>query len=138
MLCVHLVQLKYSTFFTRQMQVDTTVLLVVKCTSLAIDRPSSIHVGLERLLSVSSTQITLYAIGCMSSLPCRHCVKPANSARGKASLVIGSRKKLERRPWTLKKTLLQGKLKSQAEWAGLPSQALLLSIWMVRHYDDQL
>ena len=34
-----------------------------------------------------------YVIGCLPLLPCRHCVKPANSApRGKASLVIGSRK----------------------------------------------
>ena len=43
---------------------------------------------------------TLDAIGCLPSLPCRHCVKPAYSAPGgKASLVIGSRKnvkKLER------------------------------------------
>ena len=39
-------------------------------------------------------QTTLYAIGCLPSLPCRRCVKPANSAPGgEASLVIVSRKK---------------------------------------------
>ena len=39
-------------------------------------------------------QLTLYAIGCLPSLPCRRCVTPANSAPGgKASLLIGSRKK---------------------------------------------
>ena len=39
-------------------------------------------------------QMTLYAIGCLPSLSCPfHCVKTANRAqRGKASLVIGSRK----------------------------------------------
>ena len=35
----------------------------------------------------------LYAIGCLPTLPCRHCVKPANNTTGgKASLVISSRK----------------------------------------------
>ena len=52
-----------------------------------------------------------------------HCVKPANSAPGgKASLVIGSSKtvsKLERNVLLFSRPLC--KLKSPAEWAGLPS-----------------
>ena len=61
-----------------------------------------LYVVLRKLLSFSSAQealsmglvqMTLYAIGCFSSLPCRHGVKPAISAPGGiASLVIGSRK----------------------------------------------
>ena len=54
-----------------------------------------------------------------------HCVKSANSTPGgKASLVIGSRKKvvkLERNVLLFPQTLLQAKLKSPAEWAGPPS-----------------
>ena len=47
----------------------------------------------QKAWSTGVVQITLYAIGWLSSLPCRHCVKSANSAPGgKASLVIGSRK----------------------------------------------
>ena len=73
--------------------------------SLAIARPSTIvdfMLVWEKLSSFSSAQeacstglvqMTLYAIGCLPSLSCRHCVKPANSAPGgKACLVIGSRK----------------------------------------------
>ena len=51
----------------------------------------------------------VYAIGCLPSLPCRHCVKPPNSSpRGKASLVIGSCKnvsKLERNVWLFSRPL---------------------------------
>ena len=66
-------------------------------------------------------QMTPYAIGCLPSLPCRHCVKPAKSAPGgKASLVIGSRKTIEirKKRMVLLQSLLQGELKSLAEWAG--------------------
>ena len=62
------------------------------------------YVGLRRLLSFSSAQeawstggveLTLYTIGCLLSLPCPHCVQPANSAPGgEASLVIGSHKNI--------------------------------------------
>ena len=61
-----------------------------------------LHVGLGKLPSCFSAQevwstglvlLTLSAIGCLPSLPCRPCVKPANSAPGgEASLPIGSRK----------------------------------------------
>ena len=43
--------------------------------------------------STGLVQMTLYAIGCLASLPCLPCVKQGKSAPGgKASLVIGSRK----------------------------------------------
>ena len=65
-----------------------------------------------------------YTIGCLPSLPCRHCVKPANSAAGgKDSFVIGSRKNVSKleKCITLLQTLVQRELKSTAEWAWLPS-----------------
>ena len=80
-------------------------------TSMAVARPSSIldprlvwgscgHF-LQHKRCDQPVKLALYAIGCLSSLPCRHCVKPANSAPGgEASLVIGSCKnvsKLERK-----------------------------------------
>ena len=65
-------------------------------------------------------QMTLYAIGCLPSFPCRLCVKPANRAPGgKASLVIGSRKNVSK----LQRNLLlfsrpgRSELTSPAEWA---------------------
>ena len=43
--------------------------------------------------STGIVQLTRYVIGCLPSLPCRHCVKPANSVRrGKPGLVICPRK----------------------------------------------
>ena len=66
----------------------------------------------------------VYAIGCLL-LPCCHCVKPSNSAPGgKASLVIGSRKKrieTKNKCIAFLQTLVQREIKSLAEWAGLPS-----------------
>ena len=62
--------------------------------SLAIARPSTIvdfTLVWEKLSSFSSAQeacstglvqMTLYAIGCLPSLSCHQCVKPANSAPG--------------------------------------------------------
>ena len=68
----------------------------------------------------AEVKLTLYAIGCLPSLPCRHWVKPANSVqRGKSQLGDWlPQKRIETRK---KCILLQGRLKALAEWAGLPS-----------------
>ena len=62
-------------------------------------------------------EMTLYAIGCMPLLPCRHCVKPANNVTGgKASLCDWlPQKHIETRKKCI--ALLQGELKSPAECA---------------------
>ena len=64
------------------------------------------------------------ALSSVCKCPCRHWVKPANRAPGgKASLVIGSCKKVSK----LERNALlqtQGELKSPAEWARLPSLQL--------------
>ena len=97
--------------------------------SLAVARPSSVvdrsrchFLQHKRRDQRSPVQLTLYAIGCLPSLPCRRCVKPANGApRGRnASLVIGSRKKGSKPRKkllciALLQTLLQGELTSPAE-----------------------
>ena len=67
--------------------------------------------------------MTVRTIGCLPSLSCRHCVKPANSAPGgKATMVIGSRKNI---PKSRKKsiaplqTLLHGEFNSILRQKGL-------------------
>ena len=70
--------------------------------------------------------MTLYAIGCLLSLPCRHCVEPANSMPGgKASLVIGSRKnvsKLERNLFS--RTFCRANSNRQKNGRGYPISSL--------------
>ena len=84
--------------------------------------------------SCLSSKLNSPASGCLPSLPCRHCVKLANSApgasRSKSQLGdwlpqkhIGSRKNCI----ALLQTLGQSELNSPEEWAGLPS----LSIGMI-------
>ena len=91
--------------------------------SLVIARPSSIVDRKAAVISFSTrgvingpVQMTLYAIGCLPSFPCRHCVKSANSApRGKASLVIGSHKNVSEAE---RNVLPFFRPFCRAEWAG--------------------
>ena len=68
--------------------------------------------------------LSLYAIGCLPSLPCRRRVKPANSAGQEGESQLGDwlpQKRKEEMYCSSPDLLLQGGQKSPAEWAWLPS-----------------